>query len=227
MELTQVINNRRSVRSFLPDPVPDDIIKDLLEAARLAPSPGNGQAWLFGVIRDDAVKKELAEAAGGQSWIATAPVIIACCAKLEADLAELPEDDFGLIVNKTRFGEAFIDYMNAYPDRKMANTFWTNAVPLIPGEHIFLAAVSHGLSSCWVGYLDTREAGKILGLPDDVVCLFLLPIGYANEEPEEIYRKACEEIVFYDKWNAVNNQNAVTGTLHCEASKTMCITAEK
>jgi nitroreductase len=203
MNFIDVINKRRSSRSFLSDPIPDEVLRELLEAARLAPSGGNGQNWCFGIIKDEETKAELAKVAGNQEWITTAPVIIACCAKLGEDLSQLPEDDFGLIVNKTRFGEDFITYMNNYPDRKMANTFWNNAVPLIPGEHIFLAAVNHGLNACWIGYLDTRKASDILELPEDVVCLFLMPIGYAKEQPKEIERKAYDEIVFYDKWKSI------------------------
>jgi nitroreductase len=199
MNFMEVIQKRRSVRSFLPTPIPDDIIKNLIEAARVAPSGGNGQNWFFGIIEDISIKKDLAKAAGEQTWIAEAPIIIACCSKLSSDMSKLPEDDFGLIVNKTRFGKDFIAYMNNYPDRKAVNTFWENANPLIPGEHIFLTAVSYGLSCCWIGYLDIEKANEILNLPEDSVCLFLLPIGYAKESPKDIYRKSYEEIVFYNK----------------------------
>lgn len=201
MDFMDVIKKRRSSRSFLPDDVPDDVIRELLEAARLAPSGGNGESWCFGVIKSKDIKKELAEAAGGQDWIEEAPVVIACCAKLEEDLRDVPGDDFGLIVNKLRFGEDFVNYMNSYPDRKTANTFWNNAVPLIPGEHIFLSAVNRGLRACWIGYLDIKKASQILNLPEDMVCLFLMPIGYAKGLPKDIGRKEIDEIVFYDKWD--------------------------
>lgn len=204
MEFMDVIKKRRSIRNFLPDAVPDEIINDLLEAARLAPSGGNGQGWSFGVIKDPDLKSQLAEAAGEQSWIATAPVIIACCAKMEEDKAQLPKDDFGLIVDNIRFGEELVSYMNNYEDRKMANIFWCNSTPLIPGEHIALAAVNYGLSSCWIGYLDVVKASEILNLPEDYVCLFLLPIGYTNEELEDVDKKKLEEVVFYDKYSCEN-----------------------
>lgn len=202
MKFIDVVRKRRSSRKFSNKPVPREIVDELIEAARLAPSGGNGQNWCFGIIRDEVLKSELAIAAGEQEWIATAPIVIACCAKLDGDLKYVPEDDFGLEVNIARFGKDFISYMNAYPDRKTINTFWNNSVPLIPGEHMFLCAVSHGLSACWIGDLDIRRAGEILRLPEDMVCLFLLPIGYACDEPKEIERKAIEEIVFYERWNS-------------------------
>ena len=201
MDFMEVVKSRRSARSFLSKEVPYEVLKELLEAARLAPSAGNGQSWFFGVIKDNNTKKELAKAAGDQHWIAEAPVVIACCAKLDEDIIGLPEEDFGLIVNKTRFGEEFIAYLNKYEDRKMMRTFWTNAVPLIAGEHIFLAAANHGLNACWIGYLDIKKCSEVLSLPEDIVCLFLMPIGYAKEKPKDIRRKTADEIVFYERWS--------------------------
>jgi len=201
MEFLDVIKKRRTARSFLQDSIPDEVLRELLEAARLAPSGGNSQGWYFGIIKDKEIKKELAKAAGGQDWVAEAPVIIACCADISNDLSLCPEDDYGLIVNKRRFGDEIIAYLNNYPDRKSANTFFNNAVPLIPGEHIFLAAVNHGLNACWIGDLDVRKANEILNLPEEIACLFLMPIGYAKDQPKEIKRKTYDEIVFCEKWD--------------------------
>jgi len=78
MELMDVIRQRRSVRKYRPDPVPQDNIEHILEAARLAPSWANGQCWTFIVVSDPEVKHAVAEA--GNEWIENAPVIIAACA---------------------------------------------------------------------------------------------------------------------------------------------------
>lgn len=201
MDFKEVIQKRRSSRNFSTNPIPEEVINELMDDARVAPSGGNAQNWFFGIIQNDATKDQLAKAAGNQEWIAEAPVVIACCAKLDSDLKDVYPDDFGLLVNKTRFGEDFISYLNNYPDRKTVKTFWNNAAPLIPGEHIFLAAVNRGLTACWVGYLDIKKAGEILALPEDVVCLFLMPIGYTNEQPKEIMRKSKNDILFHEKWN--------------------------
>ncbi len=202
MELTQAIYMRRSTRKFLTTPIPDEWIEEMLEAARRAPSPGNGQGHVFGVIKDAATKQLLAEAAGKQLWIADAPVVFACCADIGWDIAEQPEDDFGLIVNKLRFGVKFIDYMNRCPDRKTCSTIFANAAPMIPAEHIFLTAVAHGLSACFIGYLDIKAANQILRLPENLACTFLLPVGYAAETPQEKQLKELSEIVFYEQWDA-------------------------
>ncbi len=201
MDFMEVINKRRSTRDFLPREVPDDVIKKILQAGRLSPSGGNAQNYYFGIVKDRRRKKELARAAGQQSWIASAPVIIALCAHLGPDPAQLPDDDFGLHVNRTRFGRQLIDYFNEFPDRRAIKIYWNNSSPLLAGEHILLAAVNYGLQGCWIGYLDIDEASKVLQLPSDVVCLFLLPIGYGKSCSERPEKKELAELVFQEKWD--------------------------
>jgi len=200
MDLKEAIIRRRSVRKFKVKEIPENIIQEMLNAARLSPSGGNGQNWVFGIIKDEKQKEKLAEAAGKQTWIKDAPVIIAGCSKIDWDIAKQPEDDFGKIVNYSRFGKDFINYLCKYPDRNACMTLFENPSPLIPMEHMFLTAVSHGLSACFIGYLDVAKANEILELPNDITCLFLLPIGYPDETPKEKELKSIEEISFHNKW---------------------------
>ncbi len=202
MHMREVFRKRRSARTFLPTPIGADILEEMLEAAQTAPSAGNGQSHIFGLVDDPVTKTALVTAAGEQMWIAEAPVVIACCARLEADLRNLPEEDFGLMVNRTRFGGPFLDYLNGYVDRKSVRTLFANAAPLIPAEHMFLTAVSHGLAACFVGFVDIAEASRILRLPEDVVCLFLLPVGYPAGAPKEITRRPVREITFRNTYSS-------------------------
>lgn len=78
MEFMEVVRRRRSIRKYRPDPIPQAKLDHILEAARLAPSWGNGQCWTFVVVTDTKLRHELGEA--GNTWIADAPVIIAACA---------------------------------------------------------------------------------------------------------------------------------------------------
>lgn len=81
MQFDEVIQKRRSIRNFNPDPVPDQAINDILEAARLAPSGSNIQPWRFVVIRSQEMKEKL-KAATIWRFALKAPVIIACCTDL-------------------------------------------------------------------------------------------------------------------------------------------------
>ncbi len=200
MELLKAIQTRRSVRKFKDTPIPDCIINEMLEAARHAPSGGNSQTHCFGIVKDPELRLQLAEASGEQMWIATAPVVIACCADISWDIAEQPDDDFGKQVNILRFGEDFVKYLSDYPDRQACITFYENVSPILPAHHMYLTAVSHGLSGCYIGYLDVVRASRILNLPDHMRCLFLLPVGYADEVPGDKEVKSISEISFTDRW---------------------------
>lgn len=90
-----------------------------------------------------------------------------------------------------------------YPNRNDAVAVFANTAPLIPAEHMFLAAVSYGLSGCFAGWLDVVRASRILKLPPDIRCLFLLPVGYPDEAQGDKEIKTIAEISFFDTF--VNN----------------------
>jgi len=80
MDVLRAIEQRYSVRSYADKPVEEEKLSAVLEAARLAPSAGNRQEWRLVVVRDEKTRRQLAEAARGQAFVAEAPVVIACCA---------------------------------------------------------------------------------------------------------------------------------------------------
>ena len=84
MDIREAIQKRRSIRRFKPDPVSDDLIQQILESARLAPSGSNTQPWRFIVIKDAETRQKLQTASYNQRHVGQAPVIIACCADIKA-----------------------------------------------------------------------------------------------------------------------------------------------
>jgi len=84
MDVLEAIRSRRSIRKFRPELIPDEKLKMILEAGRLAPSAGNRQPWLFVVVKDPERKKALAKAADNQTFIADAGAIIAALGDPEA-----------------------------------------------------------------------------------------------------------------------------------------------
>lgn len=84
MDVFEAIRTRRSIRKFHPKPIPDEKLKMILEAGRLAPSAGNRQPWRFVVVKDPERKKALAKVAGYQMFIADAGVILAALGDPEA-----------------------------------------------------------------------------------------------------------------------------------------------
>ncbi|KPJ71213.1 nitroreductase [candidate division TA06 bacterium DG_78] len=171
MEFYEVIKERKSVRKYKPDPIPDDVLNRILEAGRIAPSAKNIQPWHFVVIQNPEIKEMVAEACRGQRFMAEAPVIICGCA--------LEDIAWG------RMG----GYMSSF------------AVDLaIAMEHMILAATNEGLGTCWVGAFVEKDVKKILKIPDNVRVVALTPVGYPAEVPRDRGRKLLKDIVSYDKY---------------------------
>lgn len=202
MELMDVIRGRRSVRKFQDRPIPDDVLEQVLEAGRLAPSGHNCQRWRFGVVTRDDLKARLVKAAGGQDWIATAPVVLAFCSVLEDDLAARPAGDDTVAGAYFRYGKELIDYLHACPNRRAMRVFSDFPDVLIAGQQMLLAAENAGLRGCWIGYVNVEMAGEILQLPQDMACTYLMPIGYPDEEPGPIERKGRDQVVFHNTWTS-------------------------
>jgi len=75
-ETLKTMWNRRSIRKYKSDPVPDEDLNLILEAARRAPTGGNRQKWFIIVAADKEVRKRVAEACNHQMWMADAPIIL-------------------------------------------------------------------------------------------------------------------------------------------------------
>lgn len=148
----QVIKKRRSVRSFdSTRQVPDDEIKKIIEAAKMAPSAGGIYPTNFVVIRDEETKKQIAEAALGQYFITEAPVVIVVVADVEK--------------TASRYGERG---RNLYAIQDAA----------VATENLILAATALGLGTCWVGAFDEEKLSGIFKLKKSQRPLAIIPIGY-------------------------------------------------
>lgn len=79
MSVFDAIQERRSIRKYKSIPVEEEKLIKVLDAARIAPSAGNQQNWKFIVVKDEEKRKQLAEAAGGQQFVAEAPIVIIAC----------------------------------------------------------------------------------------------------------------------------------------------------
>ncbi len=212
MDVKEAIAKRRSIRRFKPDPVSDELIVQLLESARLAPSGSNTQPWRFIVIKDPETRQKLQTACYNQRHVGQPPVIIACCADIKA-FGEFPERideliDAGALPAKTR--EVFVrslkrGEMNA--DIKWHLLIAATGNADIAIEHMVLQAVELGLGTCWVRWFDDNKVKKILGIPKNIEIIALLPVGYPAEDPPQRPRFNPEKIFFYEKYGEKKNTN--------------------
>ncbi|MDD4681093.1 MAG: nitroreductase family protein [Clostridia bacterium] len=79
MNVSEAIKSRRSIRSYLPKPIEEEKLSQLLEAARLAPGARVEQDFKMILVTDDSLKNGLVSASGGQSFLAEAPVVLVMC----------------------------------------------------------------------------------------------------------------------------------------------------
>ena len=190
LTVMEAIQKRRSIRKFKPDPVPDELINQRLEAARLAPSGTNRQPWRFQVIREGELKKRfIEEAVMGNPHVAQAPVVIVCGSELLTfvkghKLAPPDSDYFGAD------SEQWEDLQKFLPDAQMYTA--------IAIDHMTLAATALGLGTCWVQRIRFGRAAMTLGWPRHIVVLTLLLVGYADEEPPPRQRLSLEDIVLQE-----------------------------
>ena len=171
MELFECIQARRSIRNFRPDEIPEDVLERLLEAARLAPTAGNVQPWEFFVVRNKQVQGQLTDAALGQTWMLTAPVMVVVC----ADLARAGSS----------YGKRGIEL---YSVQDTAAAI----------ENLLLAAVALGLAGCWVGAFREEVAASALGLdPGRLRPLAIIPLGYPKEQGRMPPKRSAADTVKY------------------------------
>ncbi len=202
LTVAEAVRRRRSIRSFKHIPVPDEMILEMLEAARLAPSGSNSQPWRFVVVTDPEEKKELRKLCFNQAFIEEAGVDFVLCADLSAYSKESYQKrrqetiDAGLVLASTvdeSVYQRYIDSMSSDLTQQitpaMANTY-------IAAEHIVLMATALGLGSCWVGGISSYKAIRdMLGIPRGIMVLGLVAVGYPNIEPKARPRLPLEQIL--------------------------------
>ena len=185
MDVFKAIKWRRSVRSFAPKKIEREKILQILEAARLAPSSSNRQAWHFVVIDDKSIIEKIPkQVVMGRKmivpWIKDAPLVIAGCytKAITHAIAQL------------------FSHENHLVDVSIAMS------------HIALAATALGVGTCFVGWFNEKKLKKLLNIPGRYKIAVLLALGYpADKSTAESIggiaprpRKSLKEIVSYNKY---------------------------
>lgn len=176
MNVLEAIRKRRSVRKYLDRPIPAKLKQKLLEALRLAPSACNHQPWRFILVEDGARRREIAQLAYNQDWMAKAPLIVVGCG----------------------FPEAAYQRMGGHGNS-------VNVDLAIAIDHLTLAAAEEGLGTCWIGAFAEDAVKKALGVPENVRIVAMTPVGYpahddALRDADPARRKSADEIFTVDSW---------------------------
>ncbi len=171
MDLASLIRSRRSIRAFRHDPVPEELLEELVELANWAPSAGNLQARDFIVVREEETRQALARIAD-QVELARAPVVVVVCA------------------NAVRIAK--------YGDRGRELFMIQDAAAAT--ENLLLAAHERGLGAVWMGSFDEGEVRSLLKIPRHSRPVSLVALGWPAEDPDPPRRMPLAEILHHERW---------------------------
>lgn len=199
----RAIRERRDVRRFIPGAVADDVVARLLRAAAHAPSVGYMQPWNFILIRDPAVRRQVHAAflrANAEEATLFPPEKQDAYAALK--LEGILESDLNLCVtcDRSRFGPVVLGRTHQ-PDMDLYS-----AVCAV--QNLWLAARAEGVAVGWVSILKPEDLRTILAIPEKIVPVAYLCVGYTEAFADEPELKTAgwlpelplEELVFRDGW---------------------------
>lgn len=168
----KAIYRRRSVRNYCPDPVPDDIVKEIIHAGTFAPSAMNMQPQRFVVIRNRKVMDKLSDKAK-ELWVEQSKSMQSPDLQRLADMVSAP--GFNLFYNAPLLIMIFADTKGFSPQVDCS----------LAAENMMLAAWSLGIGSCFIGLAQPLErvAGivKEIGVPERHRLIASLVFGYPAE----------------------------------------------
>jgi nitroreductase len=170
MDAMKAIFSRRSIRKYTNKQVPDSVVKEILEAAMSAPSAGNEQPWHFIVIKDRKILNEITKIHPYAQALNTASVAILVCGDLKLEVHK----------------DCWIQDCSA------------------AAENILIAAQAKGLGTVWLGVYPRTERvdgiRKLLNIPDNVIPIAVIPIGYPAEDKPPAVRFDPSRI-HHNKWS--------------------------
>jgi nitroreductase len=201
IDLFETMRTMRAMRRLKPDPVPDALVRKILEAGTFAPSGGNYQRWRFLVVKDTAIKKAV------QVWYKKAYDEV--IGPRYAGSAPPP----GVTADKYHRQHAAVEYLTEHfheapvwivacleeagtPNRMSGASIY----PAVQNMLLAARALGLGCTLTTRHMLFAKEADAALGLPTGVHSYAILPIGWPMGNFGPVGRGPLEEVVFLDRW---------------------------
>lgn len=190
MDVLQAIKERRSIRKYRTEPIAEETLHIILEAARWAPSWANTQCWRLILVRDRITRSKLADAVrttkpegknAATEAVRKAPIVIVACAERGLSGCYTARDKLGITASEK--GE-----------------WWFMFDLGLAMQNLTLAAHAFGLGTVHVGMFDAAAVTRLLSIPNNVIVVELIPMGYPDEKPSIRTRKDVSEFVFYDRY---------------------------
>ncbi len=202
--LFEAMYTQKALRRLKPDPVPDELVRKLLDAAVRAPSGGNRQPWAFIVIRDAEAKRKIG------AWYRDA------WDKTYGAIPKEQRDQFeGSFARTYRSAEHLAFHLAEapvlilvcahgvhVPGNAASASQYGSIFPAV--QNLLLAArgLELGASLTTLHKLHEAEVKEMLGVPDDVETVALIPVGYPAGRYGPAPRRPVEEVTHYERWGA-------------------------
>ncbi|MBM3942816.1 MAG: 5,6-dimethylbenzimidazole synthase [SAR202 cluster bacterium] len=198
----RAIYARRDIRHFLPDPIPDQILARLVQAAHHGPSVGFMQPWDFILIRDTGVRQQVRELFLRERQAA------ACffdeprrSQYLSLKLEGILDAPVNLCITCDPTRADIVLGRNSVPETDVYST-------CCAVQNLWLAARAEGIGMGWVSILKLPQLRQILGVPSHVIPVAYLCLGYVSEFPgqpllEKVgwrQRMDLNELLHFDGW---------------------------
>ena len=207
----KAIYSRRDVRShFISKPIPDATLTKILHAAHHAPSVGFSQPWNFILIKDNSTKRKIKESFELEK-------------KRSAELIEDPKKSKYLSFKLEGILESPINLCVTYDPTKFGPfVIGRTSIPeaglysvCCAIQNLWLSARTEGLGLGWVSILSNETLKENLDLPEHVIPVAYLCLGYVENFAEKpdletagwLSRLELNDVVFYEKWNKSENEN--------------------
>lgn len=207
-----IIETRKSVRKYLDKEIPNDVLKQILEAGRLAPSWMNSQPWKFIVVKNQETKNLLSKLSSNQPHVRYANAVIVCV----ADNNAWSKEEFGKILKEKGIKDEAIDNIMTmqalYPPLLGKEITLLRSVEQVTyaTAYMTLEAERLGVACCVIGALGNevtkvlpevyKEVKEKLGLDENQCIISMLTLGYeAEKQPTNKLRKSFDEVISLEK----------------------------
>ncbi|MFI5314987.1 MAG: nitroreductase family protein [Myxococcota bacterium] len=206
MDLREAIESTSTCRYYKPDPVPRDVLRRALSAARFAPSGGNRQPVRFIVVTDPAIRKQLAALylprwqayIGGMTRgavrVDTLPAMVRNADYFANHLAEVP----ALVVVGARLADCYAT------DTELGRLSVVGGASIYPAvQNFLLGCRAEGLGTALTTLLVAEEPKirPLLGLPDEIATAAFIAVGYpAKPFPKRLRRRELDETCFANRF---------------------------
>jgi nitroreductase len=201
-DFEEVLFTTRAMRRMRPDPVPEAELRFLVEAATQAASAHNSQTWGFVVVTDREQRRRIAQAYRELAERAVKP-------GADGSMG-LPESERRIWANAYEFGKRFHEVpalivccMRATrPDTPVSSSsLYGSIYPAI--QNLILAARYRGLGTVLttLHLADEPRFKKILEIPDDVMTVAIIPVGYPSGEWKRPVRRPADEVTHWNRWD--------------------------